>query len=162
VDFVERLREQWQARLPDVDTAPSDVVVRILRIASLLSGRHAEGLARHGLVPGEFEVLAALRRADRPLRAREITTVTESPPASIAKRVAHLHAAGLVERGVPERDRRGVLVWLTDAGRALVDEVFPQQVEREREALTDLSGEQAAELARLLAVMLRALDRPGH
>ncbi len=162
MDFVGRLRDDWRGRLPEVDTEPSEVVLRIVRIASLVSGRHAEGLARHELVPGEFEVLAALRRADRPLRAREITTVTESPPASIAKRVAHLERAGLVERRVPERDRRGVLVSLTAAGRALVDDVLAEQHAREREALADLSAEQASELAELLTVVLRTLDRPGR
>jgi DNA-binding MarR family transcriptional regulator len=162
VDFVERLRDQWRAQLPELDTEPAEVVGRILRIASLVAGRHAAALARHDLVPGELDVLAALRRAGRPLRVREITTLTESAPASIAKRVAHLHRVGLVDRTVPERDRRGVLDSLTDAGRALVDEVIPQQVEREGRALTDLAPEQAAELARLLTVMLRTLEPGGH
>jgi DNA-binding MarR family transcriptional regulator len=162
VDYVTRLRSQWAQVLPSLDTAPAEVVARILRIASLVAARHAAELARHDLVPGELEVLTALRRADRPLRAREIVTVTESPPASLAKRLAHLDRVGLVERAVPARDRRGVLVSLTDAGRALVDAVMPDQVDRERDILTDLSPEEAARLADLLARVLARVDPAAH
>ncbi len=103
-------------------------------------------------------MLAALRRAGRPLRAGEVTTMTGAPGASITKRLDRLERAGLVERTVAERDRRGVLVALTDAGTTLVDEVFPQQLDRERAALVDLDEAERAELARLLAVVLRRLD----
>ena len=158
LDYVDRLRAQWAQRLPDLDTAPADVVARILRIAALVGHTHERALEDEGLTRGEFELLAALRRADRPLRAREITTVTESPGASITKRLDRLERGGLVERAVPERDRRGVLVALTAAGVELVDRLFPEQVAREGAAVAGLDDRERARLGELLGVVLRTLD----
>lgn len=162
MDYVERLREQWGERLPGVDTEATEVVARILRIASLVGRAHEDALARHDLTPGEFELLAALRREGRPLRVGEITTVTESPAASITKRLDRLHRSGHVERTTPERDRRGVLVSLTAAGEELVDELFPAQVGRERAALVDLGHDDQVQLAALLAGVLAALEPPRY
>lgn len=167
---MERVREQWAQRLPDVDTSAADVAARVRRIAGLLgaeldtelSGRPgpagAAGSVGHGVTRPELDVLTALRRTGRPLRAGEVTTMTGAPGASITKRLDRLEHAGLVERTVLERDRRGVVVDLTDAGRELVDELFPRQVALEAEALADLTDAERAELARLLAVVLRRLD----
>ena len=157
-DYVDRLRAQWAERLPGLDTASADVVARILRIAALVGQTNERALEDEGLNRGEFELLTALRRADRPLRAREITTVTESPGASITKRLDRLERAGLVERTVPERDRRGVLVALTSAGATLVDRVFPEQVAREGAVVAGLDEDGRERLGELLGVVLRALD----
>jgi DNA-binding MarR family transcriptional regulator len=161
VDYVARLREEWADQLPDLDTSPAEVVARITRIAAIVGRRHESALARHDLTRAELELLAALRRAGRPLRAREVGTVTDSPGATITKRLDHLHDAGLVARSTPERDRRGVLVSLTDAGQGLVDDVFPEQIERERAVVEPLSTAEQEVLAALLARVLERIDPVG-
>jgi len=158
MDYVTRLRQQWAERAPELDTSVADVVARISRIAAIVGRLHDEGLAARGLTRPEFELLTALRRAGRPMRAREVGTVTESPGATLTKRLDHLHAAGLVSREVPDRDRRGVLVGLTEQGRALVDQVFPEQLARERLAVARLSGDERAVLAGLLGTVLETLE----
>ncbi|WP_176168807.1 MarR family winged helix-turn-helix transcriptional regulator [Krasilnikoviella flava] len=158
VDYIERVRAQWAERLPDIDTSPAEVGARVRRIAALLEAELADDLAAEEVTRAELDVLTALRRSGRPLRAGEVTTMTGSPGASITKRLDRLERAGLVERAVHERDKRGVLVALTARGESLVDELFPRQIEHERSALTDLSVTERAELGRLLAVVLRRLD----
>lgn len=158
MDFVGRVRAQWADQLPDVDTSSAEIAARIARIAALLEERGVETLARHGLNRPEFDVLAALRRAGRPLRAGEVQTMTRAPGASVTKRLDRLERAGLVARTVPERDRRGVLLELTDSGTALVDELFPVQLEVERRTIADLSEAEQETLGRLLGVVLRRLD----
>ncbi|MGC5167250.1 MarR family winged helix-turn-helix transcriptional regulator [Luteimicrobium sp. DT211] len=157
-DYVDRLRAQWAERIPTLDTSPADVVARILRIGALVGHAHERAIEAEALNRGEFELLAALRRAGHALRPREISTVTESPGASITKRLDRLEHAGLVERTVPERDRRGILVSLTPAGVTLVDRLFPEQVAREGAALAGLSDADRRRLAELLAVVLRTLE----
>lgn len=158
MDYIERVRAQWAERLPGVDTSPADVGARVRRIAALLEAEVSGDLAARDVTRAELDVLTALRRSGRPLRAGEITTMTGSPGASITKRLDRLERAGLVERAVHERDKRGVLVALTAEGESLVDELFPRQVEHERAALADLAEAERAELGRLLAVVLRRLD----
>jgi DNA-binding MarR family transcriptional regulator len=158
VDYVERVREQWAGRLPGLDTSTAEVTARLRRISGLLDAQVDAALAEREVTRPELDVLAALRRSGRALRAGEVTTMTGAPGASITKRLDRLERAGLVARTVLERDRRGVVVELTDAGRALVDDVFPQQVALEQRALADLPDADRATLARLLAVVLRRLD----
>ena len=159
MDAVDQARAQWARQRPDVDTSGMAVVARILRLASLVGHRQDAELSRHGLTTGEFEVLAALRRADRPLRAHEVATLTSSPGATVTKRLDRLGAAGLVERRVLERDRRGVLVTLSDDGRALIDEVLPDHTARERDVLDGLDDDERARLAELLARVLATAER---
>ena len=158
MDYVERLREQWAEQMPDVDVSPADSIGRITRIAALLAEASDAALAQRSLTRPELEVLTALRRAGRPLRAREVTTITRAPGASISKRLDHLQREGLVERTVVERDRRGVLLSLPEAGTRLVDELFPAQLDRERAALGGLTGDERERLAELLAIVLRRVD----
>ncbi|WP_069386292.1 MarR family winged helix-turn-helix transcriptional regulator [Cellulosimicrobium cellulans] len=162
MDYVERVREQWAEQLPGLDTSAAEVTARLRRISGLLDAQVDAALAEREVTRPELDVLAALRRTGRPLRAGEVTTMTGAPGASITKRLDRLERAGLVARTVLERDRRGVVVELTDAGRALVDDVFPHQVALEQRALADLSDADRATLARLLAVVLRRLDPADH
>lgn len=158
VDYVERVRAQWAERLPEVDTSPADVAARVRRIAGLLDRQLDATLADREVTRAELDVLTALRRAGRALRAGEVMTLTGAPGASITKRLDRLERAGLVARTVLERDRRGVVVELTDAGCSLVDDLFPQQVALEARSLEPLAPEERDELARLLALVLRRLD----
>ncbi|MGA9870189.1 MAG: MarR family transcriptional regulator [Rhodococcus sp. (in: high G+C Gram-positive bacteria)] len=149
-DFVDRVRREWAAVMPDVDLSPIEILARINRISS-----KANILLDHTLVPvgvsrAEFDVLSALRRADRPLRASEVTSVTLLSGASTTKISERLVGAGLVERLRFERDARVVLLQLTDAGVELVDRTFPVRLERDRGLLDGLEPDEMATLAGLL------------
>ncbi len=69
---------------------------------------------------------------------------------TMTNRVDRLAARGLVERLPDPHDRRGVLVRLTDAGRATVDGALAGLLDRERELLTGLDGAEQDRLAALL------------
>lgn len=156
MDSVDRLRADWQREMPGLDVGPMAVAGRIRRVAALLEARSEAALAVDGLSRGEFDVLTALRRAGRPLRASEVSTITAASGAAITKRADVLVHAGLVERSIPSRDRRGVLLALTDTGRAAVDRLMPAHLAREAEVLDGLT---AAEADRLAALLSRVLVR---
>ena len=158
MDFAERAARQWAQRYPHVDSSHILVVGRILRIAAAVTARSEVELAEHGLTRGEFDLLCALRRADSPLRPGEITTVTGASPAAITKRLDRLSGYGLVGREQAEHDRRSVLVSLTEAGRTMVDTVFPAVAANEAQALTGLDPAQSGELAELLGIVLATVD----
>ena len=103
MDFAERAWRQWTERYPDLDTSHILVVGRILRIAAAVTATSEVELGAHGLTRGEFDVLCTLRRADGPLRAGEITTVTGASAAAITKRLDRLTQAGLALRAPSER-----------------------------------------------------------
>jgi DNA-binding MarR family transcriptional regulator len=158
VDSVDRLRADWEREAPELDVAPIAVAGRITRIAALLAARAEADLAAADLSRGEFDLLCALRRAGRPLRATEVSTITAASGAAITKRADTLVRAGLVARAVPSRDRRGVLLELTAAGRVTVDRLMPEHLAREAEALDGLGAADAERLAHLLSRVLVRIE----
>lgn len=157
-DVVEKVRDGWAVRYPDLDLRPVDVIGRTVRIAALALARLDRDLASSGITRTEFDVLGALARSDTPLRASEVTSVTGISGASTTKNVERLVAMGLVERHRLERDGRVVLLSLTDEGRALVDEQFPRRIEAERRMLDGLDDAEIATLTELLRRVTRNVE----
>jgi DNA-binding MarR family transcriptional regulator len=82
---------------------------------------------------------------------------------AVTNRIDRLEERGLVER-TRTRDRRKVIVRLTEKGLDLVDEIVHAHMATEREILAALSSRQQRELAGLLRTVLvslgdRATDR---
>ncbi|WP_072805965.1 MarR family winged helix-turn-helix transcriptional regulator [Rhodococcoides yunnanense] len=149
-DFVDKVRREWSATFPDVDTSPIEVLARIVRISSKANHLLDATLVPMGVSRAEFDVLSALRRAGRALRASEVTSVTLLSGASTTKISERLVKEGLIERLRFERDARVVLLELTDTGRELVDRVFPVRLERDRELLDGLDPDELRTLSGLL------------
>jgi DNA-binding MarR family transcriptional regulator len=74
-----------------------------------------------GLSLNRFEVLSWLARSGRRgLRMSDLASRVVLSPSGVTRAVDQLERAGLVQRCVFEGDRRGFLVTLTAAGRALL------------------------------------------
>ncbi|WP_430335145.1 MarR family winged helix-turn-helix transcriptional regulator [Rhodococcus sp. ACT016] len=157
-DFIDKVRQEWTRSYPDVDSSPIEIMGRITRISSQALHQLDRSLDSSGVSRAEFEVLCALARCDRPLRASEVTAVTMVSSAATTKHADRLVKLGLVERKRFERDGRVVLLQVTDAGRALVDREFPGRVDRDRRLLEGLDAEEREVLARLLRRIARNSD----
>ncbi|MBY6414175.1 MarR family transcriptional regulator [Rhodococcus sp. BP-252] len=149
-DFVDQVRREWSTTFPDIDTSPIEVLARIGRISAKANHLLDATLAPMGVSRAEFDVLSALRRTGRALRASEVTSVTMLSGASTTKISERLVKEGLIERLRFERDARVVLLQLTDAGRDLVDRVFPVRLERDRGLLDGLDADDLEALSGLL------------
>ncbi|WP_441349132.1 MarR family winged helix-turn-helix transcriptional regulator [Streptomyces sp. NTH33] len=161
-DTVAGVVRQWRAVHPDLDTAPMEIIGRINRCAALFQQAEDAPLRREGLSRPEFDLLGALRRTGHELTPSELARETFSSGAAVTKRLKQLTERGLVERRGDPRDRRVAHVRLTDAGRALVDGVLPEQLAYERAVLSGLDSEGQGELAALLGELLGRLEgRPG-
>jgi DNA-binding MarR family transcriptional regulator len=136
------------------------VLSRVSRLARHLDIARRGAFASHGLEPWEFDVLSALRRAGPPfqltpgalLRATLVTSGT------MTNRIDRLAAAGLVRREPDPRDRRGVLVTLSERGREAVDAALTDLLNREQGLLAGLAGGQRETLATLLRTLLAPFD----
>ena len=157
-DAVDRIAGQWTVVRPDVDLAPLHVVARVSRLSRLIDRRLAENFARHGLENWMYDMLATLRRNGEPyqLTAGDLVAQSMVTSGAITNRIDRLEARGLVERA-PSTDRRKVVVRLTPAGLALVDEVVSTHLQAEREILAVLSPDQQAQFTALLRSTLLGL-----
>jgi DNA-binding MarR family transcriptional regulator len=164
-DEVDRLVEAWQRERADLDLRPMEVLSRVTRLGHHLDRARRQAFTEHGVESWEFDVLAALRRAGRPyeLSPGRLLRETLVTSGTMTNRVDRLEARGLVERLPDPRDRRGVLVRLSEAGRTTVDGALEGLLARERELLTGLDADDQQRLAGLLrelVVPFEAEDRP--
>ncbi|MEQ5872889.1 winged helix-turn-helix transcriptional regulator [Sagittula sp. NFXS13] len=128
----------------------SDSFGFLLRLAQLRS--FAEFYADMGpedIRPGEMTMLFVL--AENPgVRQGVLAKALQIKRAHMTKMVHGMEAEGLLERTVPQDDKRSVELWLTDMGRARIDTVRPVFVRHEARDVPGLESAEVAELKRLL------------
>lgn len=155
-DRIARIQAEWTRERPDLDVRPQGVIGRLHRVAEHLTGELQAVYAEHGLGEGDFDVLAALRRAGEPFEhspgaLAEHTMVTTG---GMTKRIDRLERAGLVTRRPAGDDGRGRMVALTQRGREVIDSAFTDHMANERRLLDAISP---ADAARLEAILTRWL-----
>lgn len=158
-DHVEEIVARWQAERPELDASPLLVIGRISWLAEALDAELRPPFAAEGLGNGDFDVLAALRRAGSPyaLRHRDLTATMLVTPGAVTKRVDRLVVGGYVAREAAADDGRGQLVRLTKAGVRLVDRLIEVHLENEARLLSALSERDRRQLARLLSKLAATL-----
>lgn len=137
------------------------VVGRLGRAAAIGGKVVGSTLAEHGLQVGEFDVLAALRRAGAPhrLTPTQLARSLMLSSGAMTNRIDRLEDAGLVERHDDPHDRRGTLVGLTRAGLARVDAAVVDHLANEARLLSALTKAEQAQLSTLLRKLLSGLER---
>ncbi|MCP3424627.1 MarR family transcriptional regulator [Rothia sp. AR01] len=151
-DHVDRIQAEWARERPDLNVAPQGVIGRLHRLAARLTEELCEVYRRHGLSEGEFDVLAALRRAGEPFERApgELARFTMVTTGAMSKRIDRLEGMGLVSRRAAEGDGRGRVVGLTADGRERIDRAFEEHMRNERRLLDALSPGEARQLEGLL------------
>lgn len=163
MDRAEHALAQWRAERPDLD-ATSMVVMGRLQEAALVIARDRLNplFARYGMQPGEFDVLATLRRSGAPyaLTPTALYDALMMSSGGMTARIDRLQKAGWVERRPNPADGRGTLVALTDAGRVLIDEAVVAHIDNQRALLAALSEAEQVQLSELLGKLLAGLEDP--
>ena len=158
-DEVDEIVQAWQRERADLDLAPVEVFSRISRLSRLLDRARKDAFTAQSMEPWEFDVLAALRRAGKPYRLSpgQLLRETMVTSGTMTNRIDRLTARGYVERSPDPRDRRGVLVGLTTAGKKAVDAAFERLLAGERDLLAELSAAERRDLTGLLKRLMRPL-----
>ncbi|MEU6122657.1 MarR family transcriptional regulator [Streptomyces sp. NPDC047123] len=144
---------------------PQGAIGRLHRLGALLTEQLCVVYRRFGLSEGEFDVLAALRRAGAPYERApgELAAHTMVTTGAMTKRVDRLEHAGLVTRRRATGDGRGRVVALTPAGREPIDRAFTEHMRDERRLLDALSPQEAERIEELPTTWLARMEgpRPG-
>jgi DNA-binding MarR family transcriptional regulator len=112
--------------------------------------------AEGGLSYVQFEVLAKLVDAGRPLTMTELADGVVYSRSGLTHQAGLLEDAGLITREVSPHDKRATVVDITKAGRARVAKVLPGHIEVVRDLLY---GTLSEEDVRILGdIMSRARD----
>ncbi|WP_026354004.1 MarR family winged helix-turn-helix transcriptional regulator [Woodsholea maritima] len=164
MDRAQLAIDQWAKERPELPSLPMALCGRLLEAGDRVLRDHLNPLfAEDGLQPGEFDVLATLRRSGAPYKLSP-TRLYEAAMISsggMTNRLDRLEKAGLIERQPDPKDRRGKLIALTEAGWALIDGLIARHVANEQRLLSVLSAQEQVELDRILAKLIKGLiDNP--
>ena len=146
--------------MPGLDTGSMLTVGRVVRSAVFITDGTEQIVGQAGLSRAEFEILAVIRASARPLRASELSRMTQASGAAITKRLDKLSRMELVERKQLPRDRRVVLVALTADGEEIIDRLVPEVLEYERNWLSSFTDEEIADLERLIQKLMIVVEPP--
>ncbi|MEO3781076.1 MarR family transcriptional regulator [Micromonospora sp. B11E3] len=160
-DDVDVIVEQWRRERAGLRPEPMAVFGRIYRLARLVGDEQERVYAAWDISRGDFDVLAALRRAGDPytLSPKALAAAMMLTSGGMTGRLDRLERAGLVRRGPDPADRRGLRVSLTEEGRRVVEESVEAGLAVQRRILDVLPPEDRTRLADLLRTLLAAASR---
>lgn len=152
--------EQWARERPDLPSRPMAVFGRLSEASERVLRDHMNPLfADAGLQPGEFDVLATLRRSGKPfmLSPTKLYEALMISSGGMTNRIDRLERAGFVERRPDPEDRRGKLIALTGIGMRVIDETIGRHVANEERLLSVLTPAEQDKLNKLLEKLIAGL-----
>jgi DNA-binding MarR family transcriptional regulator len=141
------------AQAPDYED-PVQLADQLQGLIRRLRRAQAERLAPLGLTPAQERALRLITRGDEPPRMTELADRLGIVPRSLTTVVDALEEAALVRREIDPRNRRAILLRLTDQGAAVRDGLR----EARRRAAEDLFAPLSADDRKTLAGLLARLD----
>lgn len=127
----------------------TDAMETLLALASAYAVA-TRSLEVAGLSFAELRLLLALRGADAGRRPTELANDLYVTPSGVTRALLPLEKRGIIERKRDPGDARASHIFLTAAGRTLVDEAAAAAGERGAKLLRRLSVGQSKQLQRLL------------
>jgi DNA-binding MarR family transcriptional regulator len=139
-----------------VDVDPVQLADLLHGLTRRLRRAQTEGLAPLGLTPAQARALRIIARSEdeEPLRMTELADKLGIVPRSVTTVVDALEEAGLVRREVDPRNRRAILLRLTERGEGVREDLRQAR----RRAAEDLFAPLTAGDRKSLAELLTLLD----
>jgi DNA-binding MarR family transcriptional regulator len=159
-DLVDKILAQWQKERPDLDPSPMGILGRSPRLTKYLTREMNQIFVKFGLNPGEFDVLATLRRSGKPyqLSPTDLYNSMMVTSGTMTHRIDGLEKAKLVERVPDPSDRRSTLIRMTDQGFDLIEKAVEAHVENGHRLLNVLDESELQTLNSLLRKLLVSLE----
>ncbi|SNB47162.1 MarR family winged helix-turn-helix transcriptional regulator [Geobacter sp. DSM 9736] len=132
---------------------------KLMRAAESVTAGVTRNLAASGLTISQFGVLEALLHKG-PLFQRDLAKKILKSTGNITMVIDNLEKNGLVRRERSEEDRRYFAIHLTDQGRELVSQVFPDVARSIVEDMSFLLDSEQEELGRLCRILGLKERRP--
>ena len=158
-DFVDEVIRQWAEEWPDDDLVALALLSRIARLSQFMQRITGQEMQTSGISRGEFYILTTLRRAGPPyqLSAGELARRILSASKNVSVPLRRLEDRGHISRALDPKDRRSIIVSLTEVGRTCVEEILNARRASGDEAgglLAPLSAEERDTLSYLMKKVL--------
>jgi DNA-binding MarR family transcriptional regulator len=157
-DHIDLVRSA--AGLASPDTTTVEITSRLFRLCAHYDQLVTPLYARHGLMRVEFDLLWALERAgDSPLTPTRLAARQMCSSGTLSNRLEKLERLGLLTRQADPSDRRGVLLAITEHGRAIVNELNAARERIDALLIPGLTLAQRRALVDLLRTSLVAAEQ---
>jgi DNA-binding MarR family transcriptional regulator len=159
--WLDELMNEWHREYPELELSALPAMVSAARLSVLVDAFQNQVLEPFEISPGDYGVLAALRRASTPYRLNpsKLYNRLHRSSGGMTKTLKKLEAAGFVERAPDPEDGRGSLVCLTPRGLELQDRVFNAYLAATESLLKDIDGEQLREIDQAIRTLVDTLER---
>jgi DNA-binding MarR family transcriptional regulator len=157
-DTVDAVIDGWRTSRPDLDASPLELVGRVIVLAGHLERGVDAALKPHGLVLGQFDILATLRREGAGMTPSQLLQRVVLTSGGMTNRLDRLEASGWIARRADPADRRAVVVELTAAGKKVIDAATATRLTQAADALPLLTPTESHQLTRLLRRWLVTLE----
>lgn len=122
--------------------------IRFTRAHSTIDQRGSRVFEENNLTNGQFGVLESLYHLG-PMHQGTLAGKLLQSKGNISTIISNLEKRGLVDRRRDEDDRRYITVHLTEKGRKLISDIFPEHVDEIVEMMSALTASEIDELGRL-------------
>jgi len=159
-DPVDAILGQWRRERPDLDASPMGVMGRVARLSKHLDRSIQDTVSEFGLNPGEFDVLATLRRSGSPyqLSPTDLFNALMVTSGTMTHRIDRLEQADFVKRIPDPGDRRGTLIQITPKGFDVIEKAVDAHVANGHRLLAPLAEAERQTLAQLLRKLLISFE----
>ena len=155
-DFIDRFDMEGPRSRPGIYLGDTAGMLRVMRLAAFLERDLAASCA---IKPGQFQVLAALRRRDPlPMTAGELARAAILTSGAMTAVLDRLEEQGLIRREIDAEDRRARRVTITEKGRNLINRALDQRMAQHRALNAALTLEERETLSAILRKLLIAVE----
>lgn len=134
-----------------------DAYTKLVRAMESVKSALRPPLLEDGLTGGQLGVLEALLHLG-PMIPSELADKLLTSRSNLTTLIDNLERDGLVRRERSQEDRRQIEVSLTDEGRELIEDVFPQHAKRITELMGELEPDEQEQLGRLCRKLGRGIE----
>ena len=156
IDFIDRFEVEGPRARPGIHLGDTAGLLRVMRLAAHLERQLA---ATSAVKPGQFQVLAALRRRDPlPMNASELAEAALLTTGAMTAVLDRLEEQGLIRREMDAEDRRARRITITEKGRTLIIRALDQRMAQHRALNAVLTLEEREALSDILRKLLIAVE----
>ena len=127
----------------------SFLLIYFYRIVNAINRKTISICTKYGITVSQFAVLEALKSKGE-LTVGEVRDVILSSEGTIPVVVKNLEKLGYISRRADSNDRRRSFLSLTETGRAIVEEIFPKNMEMIQNEFSVWSEQEKKQLAKIL------------
>jgi DNA-binding MarR family transcriptional regulator len=155
-DFIDRFAIEGHRGRPAIYVGDNAGLLRVMRLAAFLERDLGASCA---VKPGQFQVLAALRRRDPlPMTAGELARASILTSGAMTAVLDRLEEEGLIRRAIDSEDRRARRITITEKGRSLIDRALEQRMVQHRALNAVLTLDEREQLSDILRKLLIAVE----